>query len=123
MAKSYYSIYTTREANTINGMVKSSCRIIDKIGRCIFERESISMFFDMIDSRYEKQDTNYMIFTSNKHSNDWLEFFRCDDDLRAVLDRQFDDAKDITFKRDSYWGLKRETYLVEAGDAHTNTVT
>ena len=71
---------TGREANIINGLVKPSCLIIDEIGRCIFDRESTGMFFDLIDRRYEKEGTNCMIFTSNKQPNDWLEFFRCDDD-------------------------------------------
>lgn len=104
-----------REANVINGLVKPSCLIIDEVGRCIFDRESTGMFFDMIDRRYEKEGTNCMIFTSNKQPNDWLEFFRCDDDLKAALDRLFDDAKVITFKGDSYRGRKREVYAVEAG--------
>lgn len=112
-----------REANVINGLVKPSCLIIDEVGRCIFDRESTSMFFDMIDRRYEKEGTNCMIFTSNKQPNDWLEFFRCDDDLKAALDRLFDDAKVITFKGDSYRGRKREIFAVEAGDSHTSPVT
>ena len=104
-----------REASVINGLVKPSCLIIDEIGRCIFDRESTGMFFDLIDRRYEKEGTNCMIFTSNKQPNDWLEFFRCDDDLKAALDRLFDDAKVITFKGESYRGRKREIYAVEAG--------
>lgn len=104
-----------REANVINGLVKPSCLIIDEVGRCIFDRESTGMFFDLIDRRYEKEGANCMIFTSNKQPNDWLEFFRCDDDLKAALDRLFDDAKVITFKGDSYRGRKREVYAVEAG--------
>ena len=106
-----------KEANVINGLVKPSCLIIDEVGRCIFDRESTGMFFDLIDRRYEKEGTNCMIFTSNKQPNDWLEFFRCDDDLKAALDRLFDDAKVITFKGDSYRGRKREIYAVEAGTA------
>ena len=112
-----------REANVINGLVKPSCLIIDEVGRCIFDRESTSMFFDMIDRRYEKEGTNCMIFTSNKQPNDWLEFFRCDDDLKAALDRLFDDAKVITFKGDSYRGRKREIFAVEAGNSHISPVT
>lgn len=104
-----------REASVINGLVKPSCLIIDEIGRCIFDRESTGMFFDLIDRRYEKEGTNCMIFTSNKQPNNWLEFFRCDDDLKAALDRLFDDAKVITFKGESYRGRKREIYAVEAG--------
>ncbi len=108
-----------REANVINGLVKPSCLIIDEIGRCIFDRESTGMFFDLIDRRYEKEGTNCMIFTSNKQPNDWIEFFQCEDDLRAALDRLFDDAKVITFKGNSYRGGKREVYAVEAGSTAT----
>lgn len=106
-----------RESTVINNLVKPSCLIIDEIGRCVFDRESTGMFFDMIDRRYEKEGANCMIFTSNKQPNDWLEFFRCDDDLKAALDRLFDDAKVITFKGESYRGRKREVFAVEAGDA------
>lgn len=104
-----------REASLINFLVKPSCLIIDEIGRCVFDRESTGMFFDMIDRRYEKEGANCMIFTSNKQPNDWLEFFRCEDDLKAALDRLFDDAKVITFKGESYRGRKREVLAVEAG--------
>ena len=105
-----------RESNVINNLVKPSCLIIDEIGRCVFDRESTGMFFDLIDRRYEKEGSNCMIFTSNKQPNDWLEFFRCDDDLKAALDRLFDDAKVITFKGESYRGRKREVLAVEAGE-------
>ena len=104
-----------REANVINNLVKPSCLIIDEIGRCVFDREATSMFFDLIDRRYEKDGSNCMIFTSNKQPNGWQEFFRCDDDLRAALDRLFDNAKVITFKGESYRGRKREVLAVEAG--------
>lgn len=105
-----------RESSVVNGLVKPSCLIVDEIGRCVFDRESTGMFFDMIDRRYEKEGANCMIFTSNKQPNDWLEFFRCDDDLKAALDRLFDDAKVITFKGESYRGRKREILAVEAGE-------
>lgn len=104
-----------RESSLINFLVKPSCLIIDEIGRCVFDRESTGMFFDMIDRRYEKEGSNCMIFTSNKQPNDWIEFFRCEDDLKAALDRLFDDAKVITFKGESYRGRKREVLAVEAG--------
>ncbi len=104
-----------REASLINSLVKPSCLIIDEIGRCIFDRESTGLFFDMVDRRYEKEGANCMIFTSNKQPNDWLEFFRCDDDLKAALDRLFDNAKVITFKGESYRGRNREILAVEAG--------
>ena len=112
-----------REDSVITGLVKPSCLIIDEVGRCIFDRESTGMFFDMVDRRYEKEGTNCMIFTSNKQPNDWLEFFRCDDDLKAALDRLFDDAKVITFKGKSYRGRKREVFAVEAGDPNAHPAT
>ena len=112
-----------REASLINFLVKPSCLIIDEIGRCIFDRESTGLFFDMIDRRYEKEGANCMIFTSNKQPNDWLEFFRCDDDLKAALDRLFDDAKVITFKGESYRGRNREILAVEAGATTGNRET
>ena len=104
-----------KEAQLINFLIKPGCLMIDEIGRCAFDRESTSMFFDMIDRRYEKEGSNCMIFTSNKQPNDWNEFFRCDDDLKAALDRLFDNAKVITIKVESYRGRKREILAVEAG--------
>lgn len=112
-----------REDSVISGLVKPSCLIIDEVGRCIFDRESTGMFFDLVDRRYEKEGANCMIFTSNKQPNDWLEFFRCNDDLKAALDRLFDDAKVITFKGESYRGRKREIFAVEAGDPNAHTAT
>lgn len=103
------------EASTINGLVKPTCLIIDEIGRCVFDRQLTAMFFDMVDRRYEKEGPKCMIFTSNKQPNDWLEFFECEDDLRAALDRMFDEAKIITFKGNSYRGQHREVLAVEAG--------
>ena len=104
-----------KEAQLINFLIKPGCLMIDEIGRCAFDRESTSMFFDMIDRRYEKEGSNCMIFTSNKQPNDWNEFFRCDDDLKAALDRLFDNAKVITINGESYRGRKREILAVEAG--------
>jgi len=105
-----------REASTITNLVKPPCLIIDEVGRCVFDKESTGMFFDMIDRRYEKEGANCMIFTSNKQPNEWFEFFRSDDDLKAALDRLFDDAKVITIKGESYRGRKREVLAVEAGE-------
>ena len=81
------------------------------------------MFFDMVDRRYEKEGYKCMIFTSNKQPNDWAEFFEGEDDLKAALDRLFDEAKIITFKGNSYRGQKRETFAVEAGGHGQASVT
>ena len=109
-----------REANLISYLVKPSCLIIDEVGRCVFDRECTSMFFDMVDRRYEKEGANCMIFTSNRQPNDWQEFFRGEDDLNAALDRLFDNAKIIGIKGRSYRGRKRQVFAVEAStDAET----
>lgn len=113
-----------RESNVINGLMKYSCLIVDEIGRCIFDRESTAMFFDLIDRWYEKEGPKCLIFTSNKQPSNWFEFFRCDDDLKAALDRLFDDAKVITFKGDSvsYRGRNREILAVEVGSLNSHDV-
>ncbi|MBR3244933.1 MAG: ATP-binding protein [Parasporobacterium sp.] len=105
-----------REAGAITTLIKPPCLIIDEVGRCVFDHESTRMFFDMINRRYEKEGANCMIFTSNKQPNDWSEFSRSEDDLKAALDRLFDDAKVITIKGESYRGRKWEILAVEAGE-------
>ncbi len=104
-----------REASTLNYLIKPSCLIIDEVGRCKFDRECTAMFFDMVDRRYQKEPPKCMIFTSNKQPSEWLEFFSSDDDLRAALDRIFDDAKVFTIKGESYRGRKLEVVSLEAG--------
>ncbi len=47
--------FSTPSSSLINSIVKPSCLIMDKISRCIFNRESTGLFFDMIDRRYEKE--------------------------------------------------------------------
>lgn len=124
-AKFKNAIKYGKEDSTINGLVKPSCLIIDEVGRCVFNKEETNLFFDMVDRRYEKPAPNCMILTSNRQPNDWLEFFRGSDDLKAALDRLFDDAKVITIKGDSYRGRNCEILAVEAGTfppmQHTET--
>lgn len=103
------------EGPTINGLVKPSCLIIDEIGRCVFNKESTRMFFDMVDRRYNKEGPNTMIFTSNKSPDKWNEFFSEDSSLLCALDRIFDDATVFMIKGDSYRGRKLETIAIETG--------
>lgn len=108
-----------REASTINGLVKPSCLIIDEVGRCVFDMEATRMFFDIIDRRYNKEEPNIMIFTSNKGPDKWNEFFSEDSFLLCALDRIFDDATVYMIKGNSYRGKKRETIALTAGPAAT----
>lgn len=104
-----------RESSTINGLVKPSCLIIDEIGRCVFNKESTQMFFDMVDRRYNKEGPNTMIFTSNMSPNKWGEFFSEDSSLLCALDRIFDDATVFMMKGNSYRGKRLETIAIETG--------
>lgn len=114
-AKFINAIKFCKEDSTINGLVKPTCLIIDEIGRCVFDKECTRLFFDLIDRRYGKEAPNCMIMTSNKQPGEWAEFFRSDDDLKAALDRLFDEAKVITIKGESYRGQNLEILAVEAG--------
>ena len=109
-----------RESKCLNYLVKPSCLIIDEIGRHKFDRESTAQFFDLVDRRYQKESPQCMIFTSNKQPSEWLEFFDCDDDLRAALDRIFDDAKVFNIKGKSYRGQKLDIFSLEAGPETTS---
>lgn len=104
-----------RENSTINDLVKPSCLIIDEIGRCVFDKENTLMFFDVIDRRYNKERPNTMIFTSNKGSDKWGEFFNEDSSLLCALDRIFDDATVFIIKGNSYRGKNCETIALSAG--------
>lgn len=106
-----------READLVKNMVRPTCLIIDEVGRCKFDFESTRLFFDIVDRRYEKDGPKCMIFTSNRQPNEWQQYFAGDDDLKAALDRLFDDAKVFTIKGESYRGRKREVLAVEAGNS------
>ena len=113
-----------REMSTINGLVKPSCLIIDEVGRCVFDKESSHMFFDVVDRRYNKEGPNMMIFTSNKGPDKWSEFFSEESSLLCALDRIFDNATVYMIKGNSYRGRKLETISLAAGNTATvsNTI-
>lgn len=105
-----------RESSTINGLVRPSCLIIDEVGRCVFDKESTRMFFDVIDRRYNKEGPNLMIFTSNKGPDKWGDFFSEDSSLLCALDRIFDTATVYMIKGNSYRGRNLETISITAGE-------
>lgn len=109
------SVKYGRESSTINGLVKPSCLIIDEVGRCVFNKESTRMFFDMVDRRYNKEGPNTMILTSNTSPNKWGEVFGEDSSLLCSLDRIFDDATVFMMKGSSYRGKRQETIALETG--------
>ena len=119
VGKTHLAMAYGREGSAVNSLVKPSCLIIDEIGRCVFNKESTRMFFDMIDRRYNKEGPNIIIFTSNKGPDKWGEFFSEDSSLLCALDRIFYDATVFMMKGDSYRGKKLETIAIETGRKKT----
>ena len=58
--------------------------IIDEIGYLDMQKDSASLFFQLISKRYEKSST---IITSNKPFQEWGEIFSDDVIATAILDR------------------------------------
>ena len=81
-----------KEASILNGLVHSSCLIIDEVCHCKFDEENTRLIFDLIDRRYNKEGNFNVVFTSNKHPSHWRTNFNEDDTLLCSLDRIFDDA-------------------------------
>lgn len=105
--------------DTVGGLVRPSCLIIDEIGRCEFSIETTRLFFDIIDRRNEKQGANCIIFTSNKFPKTWKDYFREEDSLLCALDRAFDAADVYIFKGKSYRGRQCRTMAIKVGDDQT----
>lgn len=105
-----------REERIVATLVKPTCLIIDEVGRCTFDKENTTLFFDLVDRRYSKEGPQTIIFTSNKQPSAWGDYFTGKDDLLAALDRIFDDASVFNIKGTSYRGRECHTYAVEAGE-------
>ena len=99
----------------LNGLVRPSCLIIDKIGHCTFDKENTRLFFDLIDRRYNKEGSFNMIFTSNKTPALWREDFEEDATLLCTLDRIFDDATVFKLRGESFRGKKLESVSLQTG--------
>lgn len=102
-----------RLSRLVNGLIKSSCLIIDEIGRCTFDTENTRIFFDIVDRRVNKDGPNCMIFTSNKSPGTWEKYFNESDSLLCALDRIFDEALVFMMKGESYRGRKLEMFAIE----------
>ena len=101
-------------SRVVSSLVKPSCLIVDEVGRCVYDRPCTDLFFDGVDSRYEKEGPNAMVLTSNIAPSGWDEFFTGDDTLLCALDRLFDKASVFVMRGPSYRGRGLDTYSVEA---------
>lgn len=100
--------------------------ILDEIGYLPMTREEASLFFRLINRRYERAST---ILTSNKSFTDWGEVFGDQVMATAILDRLLHHSTTLNIKGESYRlkdkrkagliprsDLSRETTDVEAPD-------
>lgn len=118
-AKMERALEQGRAEACVGSLVKPSCLIIDEVGRRRLDAECTSLFFDVVDRRYEKEGPNTLILTSNTPASQWDEFFTGDDTLLCALDRLFDRASVFMMKGASYRGRECETFSVEAVAAVT----
>ena len=101
------------EANVIKTLARTNCLVIDEIGRCVFDKECTEAVFHVIDRRYEREDPNTTILTSNFGADRWGEFFTGTSTLLCALDRIFDNATVFILKGSSFRGAGLETYAIE----------
>ncbi len=91
--------------------------ILDEIGYLPMNREEASLFFRLINRRYEKAPT---ILTSNKSFMDWGEVFGDQVIATAILDRLLHHSTTINIKGESYrLKEKRKAGLVSGTPSET----
>jgi DNA replication protein DnaC len=81
-------LIAAKQSNTLPDYLDKASRIelliIDEIGYLDIQKDSASLFFQLISKRYEKSST---IITSNKPFQEWGEIFSDDVIATAILDR------------------------------------
>lgn len=93
--------------------------ILDEIGYLPMNREEASLFFRLINRRYEKAPT---ILTSNKSFMDWGEVFGDQVIATAILDRLLHHSTTINIKGESYrLKEKRKAGLVAGTQLKTSS--
>ena len=79
--------------------------ILDEIGYLPMTREEASLFFRLLNRRYEKAS---IILTSNKGFADWGEMFGDNVLATAILDRLLHHSTTLNIKGESYWLKERK---------------
>jgi DNA replication protein DnaC len=81
------------------GYNKSALVVVDEIGYMPIERKEAHLFFQFVNSRYERAST---IITSNKSFVEWEEMFGDQVIATAILDRLLHHCRVINIKGNSY---------------------
>jgi DNA replication protein DnaC len=93
------------------GYMKSALLIIDELGFQPFNRQEASLFFRLVNYRYQRGS---ICITSNKSIRDWPELFAGDEVLTtALLDRLLHQSEVLNVKGRSYRLRDLEQHLLE----------
>lgn len=108
-----------KQGRIANRMVHTDLVILDEIGYLPMTREEASLFFRLINRRYERAST---ILTSNKSFMDWGEVFGDQVIATAILDRLLHHSTTLNIKGESYrLKDKRKAGLIPATPPQEDT--
>ncbi len=93
-------IATLMKAKQLQQLGYARVLIQDEIGYLPVTREETSLFFRLLNRRYEKAS---IVLTSNKGFADWGEMFGDNVLATAILDRLLHYSTTLNIKGESYW--------------------
>lgn len=108
---------------TLRQLTYSRVLIVDEIGYLPLTRDEASLFFRLVNRRYERAS---MILTSNKSYSEWGEIFGEQVIATAILDRLLHHATTVNIKGESYrLKEKRRAGLIQnrSGQSPSETET
>ena len=92
-----------KDKNRLEDRLKQYCKyqvlIIDELGYLPINKEDSTLFFQLVDRRYETKST---IITTNISFNNWQSIFQDSKTTAAIVDRLLHHSKIITIAGKSY---------------------
>lgn len=110
------AIDNDRASILVQNLVSLPCLIIDEIGFCSLAADESSIFFQIVDERYDKGKKS-MVFTSNKKPSEWRQVFSDGMLAKCILDRIFDKCIQISMKGESFRGKEQIGYKLNFGSS------
>ena len=102
-SKLFENLVKAKEQNRLEDRLKQYCKyqvlIIDELGYLPINKEDSTLFFQLIDRRYETKST---IITTNISFNNWQSIFQDSKTTAAIVDRLLHHSKIITIAGKSY---------------------
>lgn len=115
-AKIRKAIDNDKASMLVQNLVSLPCILIDEIGFCSLEPDESSIFFQIVDERYDKGRKS-MVFTSNKKPSEWKQVFSDGMLAKCILDRIFDKCIQISMKGESFRGKGQIGYKLNFGSS------